>query len=83
MHSRTQIYWRSLLNFSCAKICIDDSRFSPDHVQGQARDVEQETEEQNIQQRSIHHRSESSHVECIDQHHPTRRSDYVHGDSSD
>ena len=52
-------------------------------VQRRARDVEQETEERNIQQHSIHHRNQLSHVEFTDQHHPARPNDYVHGDSSD
>ena len=36
-------------------------------VQRQARDVEQETKERNIQQRNIHHRNQSGHVESTDQ----------------
>ena len=35
--------------------------------------VEQGKGERNIQQRSIHPRNESSHVECIDQHYPHGR----------
>ena len=68
---------------SCAKICVDVSRFSPEVVQGQAQEVDQEREERNIQQRRIHRRNESSHVEFLDQHHHTRPNDYVHGYSSD
>ena len=52
---------------SCAKISVDESRFSLSRlVQRQVRDVEQETEERNIQQRSILHRNQSDHVESTD-----------------
>ena len=57
--------------------------FSPDLYEDKRVDVEEETEERNIQQRSFHQRSEPSHVEFVDQHHPARPDDYVHGDSSD
>ena len=49
-------------HLSFAKICIDDSCFSPD-LHKEAPDVEQETEERNVQQRSICHRNQSGHVE--------------------
>ena len=55
---------------------------SPDLYKGQACDVEQETEERNIQQRRIHRRSESSHVDSVDQHNDARSNDHAHGDSS-
>ena len=52
-------------------------------VQRQARDVEQWTEERNIQQRSICHRNEQSLVEFVDQHHFARSNNYVHDDFSE
>ena len=52
-------------------------------AQRQARDGKQETEERNIQQRSIHHRNRSDHVEPTDQHHAVRQNDHVYADSSD
>ena len=68
---------------SGAKRCVDDSRFSPRLAQRQVRDVEQETEERNIRQHSIHHRDPSDHVEFTDQHYPARSNDHENGDSSD
>ena len=38
-------------------------------IRRQARDVEQETEERNIQQRNICHKNEASLAEFVDQHH--------------
>ena len=66
---------------SCAKNM--HRRFTSFSRRGQACDIEQVTEERNIQQRSIHPRNESSHVEFVDQHYPARSNDCVHGDSSD
>ena len=51
---------------SCAKTVVDESRVSPDLHKDKARDVEQETEGRNIQQRSIHHRNQSGHVGSTD-----------------
>ena len=51
---------------SCAKKCIDAFTFLSRQAQRQARDVEQETEERNVQQRSIRHRNRSGHVGSTD-----------------
>ena len=66
---------------SCAKVCIGDSRFSQDLHKDKRLTSSKETEERNIQQHSIHHRSESSRVEFVDQHRPARPNDHVFADS--
>ena len=58
-------------------------RFTAFSRRVQACDIEQVTEERNIQQCSIHPRNESSHVEFVDKHYPARSNDCVRGDSSD
>ena len=68
---------------SCAKLCIDDSRFSPDLHKDKRVTLNKRQENEIIQQRGIHHRNQSDHVEFADQHHPARQNDDVHGDSSD
>ena len=52
-------------------------------VRTQARNVEQETEERNIQQRGIRHRSEPSLVEFVDQRHFARSNNKMHDGSRD
>ena len=47
-------------------------------LQREARDVKHETEERNIQQRNIFHRSEAGLAECVDQHHFIRSNNYEH-----
>ena len=48
---------------SCAKICVDDSRFSPDLQKDRRVTLNKETKERNIRQHSIHNRDPSDYVE--------------------
>ena len=69
---------------SCAKICIDDSHFSPDPYKDK-RVTLNKRQKNDISDSAafIHRTNEPSHVEFVDQHHPTRSNNYVHGDSRD
>ena len=77
-----QLCWRSLLISRVQKNMHRRFTSFSRRVQGQACHIEQVTEGRNIQQHSIHPRSESSHVEFVDQHYPARLNNYVRGDSS-
>ena len=68
---------------SCAKMCIDDSRFSPDLYKDKRVTLNKTQKNVTFNSAAFITEDESSHVECIDQHHPTRPNDYEHGDSSD
>ena len=69
---------------SCPKICIDDSHFSPDPYKDK-RVTLNKRQKNDISDSAafIHRTNEPSHVEFVDQHHPTRSNNYVHGDSRD
>ena len=70
---------------SCANICIDDSRFSPDFAQRQARDVENKGQNNEISNSAafITETNQVMWMESTDQHQPVRTNDHVYGDSSD
>ena len=70
-------------SLSCAKICIDDSRFTPDLHKDKRVRLNKRMKNEIIQQRRIHHRNHSGHVESTDQHHFAQQNDHAYGDSSD